>query len=821
MIKAYLRPFFKRFIGLFLSMTFVSLLAISLLIAFGSAVTNLVSEYNSFKTTYGSPDILITTEFTSTEKIAGLSDIEGIDIYDTRFSHDVFLKKNDGRIITSRVFSYNTEKDKIQKLSVVDSTADSDEYVDISVTSKFAEKNGFKVGDTLEIGFMDFYETVHISSIVQTAESIYTRASNYIFSDNSDFGYMYITESELSIILDKFYTKLVDKIKADEDGNGIYEKIKSIEVEGFDIDEFIEEYRPSKQNYAHNIFTQIIIRLKKGVELNEVSKEINSFLINSDIQIKSTTKEVESVYDVYMTNSIKQIRVAAIFLPVFFYIVTMVIIILFLNQIIKSMTAEIGTMMGVGISAGEITGLFSIYTLIMSLVSSAIGIGVGYGLSELMNNIFRDVYSMFNMQNHLSPLVVSISIIGLILISQIAVLIASKSIQKITPKDAMSQNESKRKDVPPFIQKITRKSSMNVKLGVNFIVQNPRRFFVSVFAIFASFVLIVLTTFFNVSKDELLNQTFVKRMNFDCQLYAADVIEDPEFEQNVKEQEFVKDFVSCYFTYLEVKSKDKYYMIETLAFDPENKTLMYIPNENDSKRIFVEEKGIILPHGYADKLGVKIGDYVTINGVPVKVANISRQYQHMTMYMSKEQLIEVKAKYSTSYLANITDQNTFLQYLTDQGKQFLTVFSNNLYKDMSAIFKSINVFIIILVGFSFLMGFIILTIMSQNALMEQKRKLSIMRAVGFTIKDISNIWTMQSGLQLFLSTLFAVPLGCVFSIALFKIASSATQIYPFIFSIEMVAVAFAFIFVVILLAHIISMITINRWNLAENTRSRE
>ena len=80
---------------------------------------------------------------------------------------------------------------------------------------------------------------------------------------------------------------------------------------------------------------------------------------------------------------------------------------------------------------------------------------------------------------------------------------------------------------------------------------------------------------------------------------------------------------------------------------------------------------------------------------------------------------------------------------------------------------------------------------------------------------------MQSVSQLLLSTIFALPIGSVAAMILFKISSSPQQTYPFIFNVPVVLFAFAFIFVIIFATHVISMLTVRHWNLADNTRSRE
>ena len=174
----------------------------------------------------------------------------------------------------------------------------------------------------------------------------------------------------------------------------------------------------------------------------------------------------------------------------------------------------------------------------------------------------------------------------------------------------------------------------------------------------------------------------------------------------------------------------------------------------------------------------------------------------------------------TTFLVNVNNEESFLQSMSEKSAA-LTVFTKQLKKDMLSTCTSIDVFIYILVGFSLGMAFIILAIMGQNALMEQKRQLSILRLIGFTIFDISNFWTLQSVLQLIISSILAIPAGIGFAALLFRIASSSTQVYPVIVSAGVIFITFGFIALVILSSHLLAMFSIKRWNLADNTRSRE
>ena len=63
------KPFFKKFIGLFISMSFVSMLAIALLTAFGSTIVNLDKKYTEYLETYGLVDEQLDTSFETREAL--------------------------------------------------------------------------------------------------------------------------------------------------------------------------------------------------------------------------------------------------------------------------------------------------------------------------------------------------------------------------------------------------------------------------------------------------------------------------------------------------------------------------------------------------------------------------------------------------------------------------------------------------------------------------------------------------------------------------------------------------------------------------------
>ena len=824
MIKRMLFPFLKRFIGLFISMAFVALLSISLLSAFGSMIVNLKSTYTTYLNDYGNVDEQISTKFALRENLEAAKTIEGVEKLDTRLTIDTFLKKSNNRTIVSRVFSYNEKNNTVFSRYVLSSVEKSTDLINVSICRKFANNNNFKLGDTIKLGYFNVFFDFYVSEIIETPEGIYPRANDYVWSDNRDFGYIYVDEEELGQAIDKYSKVIKEMIDSDPSYKEYYEEAIS------QIGITVPDFREIDSTYVYKYANQVLVQNKAGyTNGQEIADKISALYESKGVKLKSATLGQNLPYRIYMNNAIRQLSIASIFLPVFFYSVTMVVIGLFMNQIIKSMTPQIGIFMSLGISKKEIISLFLIFGLLMSIFSGILGVPTGFGIYALMVNIMKTTYSLPILTLGLNFWACFLSVIILIIFALGTTLLSCLAIFKITPKDAVISNEAKRKKIPHWVDRLIEKAPMNIKLGVNGIAQNPRRFFVSVFSMFASMTIIFLALSFFVSKTEMINQSVGRRMNYDCQVYLTSQTDENSISQ-LESQEFIArdnedkpKFEDCYYTYVQTtseKSKAKVYL-ECLAIDINHSSMINIPSANGKATIDIQEEGIILPKASADTLKVKKGDYITINKTQVKVNDISYQYFHPITYLSKTQLAKFTSLYVSTFLIDVANEEEFLDYMSANFQQCLTVFTSSLAADLNAIFDAINVFIYIIIGFSLGMSFIILSIMSQNSLMDQQRQISVLRAIGFRIINISNIWTLQSVLQLVFATIFATPFGIGASMLLFHMCSAAAQTYPFVFSWVVLGITFGFVLLVVVVSHWISMFSIKKWNIANNTRSRE
>lgn len=809
MVRLLLRAYIKRFLSIFLSLIFIGSLSAGLFNAFLSAKDHLQNDPIRFFNAYGYVDEYISIPLDERSEYMGLYEIEGVESIDMRLSLDVHLQKDDGRIINARILTYSGEENEIMKHHIAESTARDESKYNVAVSSKFAANNHFVLGQDIALSMYGYEQNAFISEIVDTVEGVFPSFNPYVWTDDYDFGYIYFLESDLNRIIEEFAPFL--------DG------LPDLQTR---VQEFtnLDSFDPTSlgDHYASTVTNEIIIKNKPGFSENDVTSRVNQYFDDHNIKPLFVLKGDDTPSRQYMKSVNNQLGVAFIFLPVFFYAIVTILVGLFIAQIIRQTTRNIGIMLSNGASRAEIIRILLSFAALISLIAGLLAIPIGYGVSTLVASAMVKTYCIPLIGSSLSLPIIFLGIASLVAVSVLAASLASLRIFAITPKDAALNNEARRKVLPPKIEKAVAKMPFTPQSATNSMLQNKRRFFISTFAIAASLLMTLLCGSFYLSKTALIDQGCNERMNYDCQVYFQQEA-DPMLIDFIKQEGRVTKLLDCRYSYLEVNSpsgKSKY--LECLAFDPsQNDGMVRIPDEYGRGFLTLPEDGIVLPKGYAGELSLAKGDTLTINGHEIQVVGISYQYYHPITYLSKAQLESIGADCYSSLLINTKDEQKLSEVLNQNTARSLIVFTSSLKMDLHRIFDTLDIFLWIMTVFALAIALTILFTMSQSALAEQIHQFSLYRAVGFRIGAISKIFLFQDGVELLFGTICAIPLNVLGSRILFTLASSPRQTYPFVFSFPLIGIALVFVIAVIGIVHLLSLRKIKHIDIADNLRASE
>ena len=816
MIRLLLRSYIKRFISIFLALIFIGGLSAGIFNAFLSAKEHLTNDPNRFFNEYGYVDEQISLTLDERDEYMDLYDVEGVESIDMRLSFDVHLRKSNGRTINSRILTYSNSDNEIMKRYVISELPRKEGEFNVAISNKYAQNNGFKVGDKITLTLYSLSYSFYINSIVDTIEGIYPRFNQYVWTDDYDFGYIYFLESDLNAFIKEYAPIVAAYMDLNPEFKTLFNNlIASTNLAPIDLENIDD-------NFASKIVNEIIIKNAPGYSEDVMKDKIDEYFNNKGIEPLSMIKGKDTAPRRYMESVDHQLGISFIYLPIFFYVVITILVGLFIGQIIRQTTRNIGIMLSNGVSRRQIIYVLLAFSLLIAFIAILISIPIGYGFSSLIAYSMVKTYCVPLIGSSLSIPVILISAASLLVLVVAATLIASISIFRITPKDASINNDANRKSLPLKVEKRIQKMPFIAQNATNSILQNKRRFFISMFSIFASLTMILMCGFFLISKTELINQGCNKRMNYDCQVYLNSN-NDMDLINDIKNEECVTKYLDCYYSYLEVKNKNgKSQYLECLAFNPdENNGMVNIPDIRGRNYLSLLDEGIIIPKGYAKELSVGKGDYIYINNVEVKVIGVSYQYYHPITYLSKTQFSALSVSYVSSLLLNTNDEVKLSQIISNRTTQSLLVFTSSLEKNLHRIFDTLDVFLIIMIAFSLSITLVILFVMNKNALIEQIYQLSLYRAIGFKISTISKIFIFQHVFQFLIATIVAIPVSILSSDILFKLASSARQTYPFIFSIPIVLLALLFIIIVIAICHVASMHKVKKIDIANNLRSSE
>ena len=816
MTRFLLRSYIKRFLSIFLALIFISGLSAGIFNAFLSAKGHLSEDPSRFFNEYGFVDEQISLPLDERDEYQDLYNLEGVSKVDMRLSFDVHLVKEDGRIINSRVVTYNGSDDEIMKRYVINELPRKEFDFNVMLSHKFAQNNGYKVGDKIKLSLAGFSQNVYVNAVADTVEGIYPTYNPYIWTDDYDFGYMYFLEDDLNKLISLYAPVLAEMIDLDSRYTKLFNDfMAATNLPPIDLENIGD-------NFASKIVNEIIIKNTPGYSEDSMKEKLEEYFKNKGINKVTITKGDDTSSRRYMKEVEHQLGIAFIFLPVFFYIIIAFLTALFIGQIIRQTTRNIGIMLSNGVSRKQIIIVLLAFSLLIALFAILISIPIGFGISSLIAHSMIKTYTIAIIGNSLSWPAILISSASLILLVILATLFASISIFRITPKDASLNNESNRKSLPLKIEKSIQKLPFTPQNATNSMLQNKRRFFISTFSIFASLTMILICGFFQISKSNLINQGCNQRMNYDCQVYL-NIDHDEELINEIKNEECVSKYLDCYYSYVEAKTEDgKSQYLECLAFNPnENDGMVNIPDIKGRNNLALANEGIIIPKGYAKALNVKENDTIYINNVGVKVVGISYQYYHPITYLSKTQFTALGVDFVSSLLLNTNDEVKLSQFINQKTNLSLLVFTSSLEKDLHRIFDTLDIFLLIMELFALSITLVILFVMNRNALIEQIYQLSLYRAVGLKMGSISKIFIFQHFIQLLIGTIFALPVSILSSNILFNLASSVRQTYPFIFSIPLILIALIFIILVIAICHLFMMIKIKKIDIATNLRSSE
>ena len=698
----------------------------------------------------------------------------------------------------SQIFTF--EKTQKYKPTIVEEIKYSDVLPNVFIEENFAKDNNLKTNQKLKIGYYGESIEVQTVGIIKFPDTLKYGPSKDTTSSNKNFGRIYVEKNQLELIVDQLLILLKDKTEID-----IIELVDQLKL----IKEIVIAGIGMYGNYFH-------VYAKEGIDPKQSIRDLTRILENHGTNVLDAfTFEETAVYS-YVISNVSSFGTVGKVVGFTVFVIMVLIITLFLNQILRTMMRDIGILNALGFTKEKIMLLLAAFSLIISLVGSVLGIIsgnlLGHSIDELTASIFKYPLTIMEFR----PSLTIIAVVSTILVSQLATFFSSFMILRLTPIEELSENPSDRIKMTDKLDKFLMKAPPTTKLAVNSITRKPKRYITSFIAILSSFFLIFMAFTFRISYSIALRQTFKNCLNYDAQVVLAR--DDNDFENELQTLG-INDFEKGKYAKITLEKGNKSFDTVLQGLEIGTDTIRIPKKFFDSNPI--PEEGIIINKNVALELGIKAKDTIKVDGKDVKVAYISN-FEVYTVCICNIEKIDsyVDESFDTYYLRDV-DNNKLLEYMSNYHYDSVINFNEDIKEYFSNNFKPMQGVTLAFVAVAMCLGALIVLLMNQTALVEQKRDISVLRSIGFSVGNISTLWLLQSISQFVIATLVGIPISIVVVKGLMRfVATSISCVSAYIDFWTIVLTLFC-VATFMIFSHIACMFIVRKWNIAENTKNRE
>ena len=798
-------------------MIILTMIGVTSIIAFNGVANGMRENYSKYVNESNTPNAFLSTDIVDFgnegERNKEIEQIEGVK-YVERCMYvpcSTYLPEKQESKSTQLFTCDRTEKAKY-KPKVYSETSYNDAYSNVWVENSFAKLNNIKPGDVIQIGYREQYVDVFVAGTLSYPDTVVYGASNAISTENTNFGRIYIEKDEMKGLISG-EGGLVAKLQNYIDTHVIESDAKDLIIKAVDL---LKQFDTFIAKEVQRFSNRVTIYFDNDVNQQETLNRVKAYFNDNGFKVNESYLFNESLSASLIESNAKAMKSAGRAVSLFVFGTVIIVLTMFLLQIIREMMRDIGVMQALGIQKEHIMVLLSLFSLIISLIGTAFGVFFGHLLEFGLDKIVAGTLGVAANAPPLRWANSLLSFVMIIIASQFATFNASIKITKLVPVDALNDQASSKKVLPPSIDKKLQHSPPAVRLTVNSIVTKPKRFITSFFAILTSAVIIFTSIASLASFRSALRNTFEKYIKYDAQVVFAS--EATGFEKELSSIG-ATDFEQTRYAapVLSYKGKEVTITLQGLPLDSD-KVLIPVKRKAYAK---VPEQGVSINMITAKQLGIKQGDTVLIDNHPVEVAYISQLEAYNVCFCNVENISKYANNDVVSYLINDVDKESLVKQVTNYHYDAIVTLTADQRNYFESRFSILEMVCIVFIAFSIGLGVLIVSLMMQTSLIEQKRDLCIMRSVGFSMGQISGIWSYVTTLQFIFSMIFAIPLSFLATKLFLSFTKTNTALILSYANFYHVLITVGLVILFLLFAHFFCMRIVKKWNIADNTKNRE
>ena len=343
----------------FISMVIMMTLGIGIFLGFNMEWRTIEYDISRFfeDTNYADYRLYSETGFTR-EELDKIAAIDGVDAATRFLSVNLEIKGDSKKALALDV----SENYSVSSFVLMDGAAYDESGDGFWLSDKFAQTNGFSLGDSLTLEFQGLEISGQIVGLIKAGEHMICLAdSNQLMPDYATFGYAYISPEKLQAVLKE---KTVQSVSDELQNAGLPEDAAKAQAESAVTGELLEQA-------ADKVFSQI--NLRSGLEKAALEDAVKDALGRTLMVVPKTD---HTVYKQAMGEADEGKAMGSV-LPVLFLAIAILTMVTTMHRIATKEKTQIGILKALGFKNRTILRHYSFYGLLIGLVGAALGSVLG------------------------------------------------------------------------------------------------------------------------------------------------------------------------------------------------------------------------------------------------------------------------------------------------------------------------------------------------------------------------------------------------------------------------------------------------------------
>lgn len=650
------------------------------------------------------------------------------------------------------------ESNNISKMAIIDGEKFESNKKGIWLDSYLAKNLDIKVGDKITIKYQNYEIEEEVKGLINTPDHAYsTESENVIFPTHKNFGYAYLSASEIPE--DLVYDTLKNK-------TGIKDiKLIKSNIKDFDISDYC-------------IFNGIIVDVDDTEKLEETKSNIENKITSA---LAVTDRESSRSYAVY-NSEIKEGNTYSSVFTILFLFIAILSVITTMNRFVKKQRTQIGTLKALGYSDKKITLHYISFGFFVSLIASILGMVIGrYTLGIFFLNMEMSYFEVPTYHTLLLPIVYILAIVVVLIITLVTYL-SCKNILKEPASESLRLQMPKVKNTKFNITSngIFKNSSISTKWNLRDIARNKGRSIMAIVGIVGSCMLVVCALGMLNTMNGYLDWEFDKINNFEYKI---------TLDSNYSED----DFNSLTDKYGNATSMTK--GIEFKLDDKKESNIITVNDANDylkytdhnRKYIELKTNGIYVTEKMSEKYNLKIGDKLNwhifgdSNWYESEIVGFNRDPQSQQINTTREYYESLDLTYKADSIYTNKDLSSVK---TLDGVDIIQDI-DTLKLEMQSMLNAMKSMVVLLIAVAIILGFVIIYNLGILSFSEKQYQFATLKVLGFKDNQIKKIFIKQNIWLTIIAIIIGLPLGYYMTDFIFK--SALGENYDFNATIERIS----------------------------------